>query len=247
MNKMRVVDSGMNKPLPSPSPSRDAGHRRTRATGNETRALILDMAERICAEGGFEALSIRAISDAARVNVAAITYHFGGKAQLFEEMFRRRVVPLNERRLAMLDRVFSAPNPQLEDVVRAFVEPPMSLMDPAAQEIGNPARVVMQFLSRAFAMPGEGQFLETYYEPVRSRFILALKHLLPDLPLQQIIWRYNLMVGGIIYAMGGIERMERPPAAFSTAQLPEPADLEAVVREMVLAFSASFRAPASAL
>ena len=55
---------------------------------------------------------------------------------------------------------------------------------------------------------------------MRSRFILALKHFLPKLPLEEVIWRYNLMVGGIIYAMGGWERMERPPAAFASAPLP---------------------------
>ncbi|MBN9473657.1 MAG: TetR family transcriptional regulator [Burkholderiales bacterium] len=190
------------------------------AAGEETRTTILDVAERICAGEGFEALSVRAISEAAGVNLAAITYHFGGKSQLFEEMFRRRVVPLNDERLALLDAALASGAPTLEAVVRAFVEPPMKLTAAINARSNNSALVVMQFLSRAFAMPGENEFLQTYYEPVRSRFILALKHFLPKLPLEEVIWRYNLMVGGIIYAMGGWERMERPPAAFASAPLP---------------------------
>lgn len=219
---------------------RNAGN----GAGEQTRTTILNVAERICAEQGFEALSVRTISDAAGVNIAAITYHFGGKSQLFEEMFKRRVVPLNQDRLAMLDAAFASPAPTLESVVRAFIEPPMRLTVPTPTENGNSAVVVMQFLSRVFAMPGESDFLATYYEPVRSRFILALNHLLPELPLEEVIWRYNLMVGGIIYAMGGIERMERPPLAFSTTPLHYDQSLDALVQRMVGFFTAGLRAPA---
>ncbi|WP_232061958.1 TetR/AcrR family transcriptional regulator [Variovorax sp. PBS-H4] len=200
------------------------------------------MAERLCAEGGFESLSIRAISDAAQVNIAAITYHFGGKAQLFEEMFKRRVVPLNEQRLALLDAALAQPPVTLEHVVRAFVEPPMRLTGTSAK--GNSGLVVMQFLSRVFSMPGETEFLGRYYEPVRSRFILALQHQLPGIPLLEIVWRYNLMVGGIIYAMGGIERMQRLPAAYASMTPEEEPDVEAGIRRIVRFMQSGFAAAA---
>ena len=212
-------------------------------SGEQTRTLILDVAERLCAEGGFEGLSIRAISDAAQVNIAAITYHFGGKAQLFEEMFKRRVIPLNEERLALLDAVFANPPVSLEGVIRAFVEPPMRLT--GVGERGNSGLVVMQFLSHAFSMPGESEFLGRYYEPVRSRFILALQHLLPSVPLPEIIWRYNLMVGGIIYAMGGMDRMQRMPAAYQSMAAQPPVDVETSVERMVRFMHSGFMAAAS--
>lgn len=227
------------------SPAGTEGPRRAKAAGRgasgaSTREAILDVAERICAEEGFEGLSVRNISEAARVNVAAITYHFGGKGQLFEEMFRRRVVPLNQQRLALLDAAMARAVPAtLADVVRAFVGPPMQLTAPGeAAGSANSALVVMQFLSRVFAMPGESEFLGTYYEPVRSRFVLALKHVMPQQPLEDIIWGYNLMVGGIIYAMGGIERMERPPIAFVGVPLRFPHDLDSVVERMTRFFAA---------
>lgn len=211
--------------------------------GDQTRTLILDTAERLCAEKGFESLSVRAISDLAGVNLNAVTYHFGGKQGLFEEMFKRRVVPLNEERLALLDAAFSNKTPPtLEDVLYAFVRPPMSLSVPEEADTGNSAIVVMQFLSRAFSMPGEEQFLGKYYEPVRSRFLVALKHCLPEVPLEEIIWRYNLMVGAIIYAMGGAERMERLPQVFATTQLHHDSDLDSLVQRFVVFFSAGFRA-----
>lgn len=226
----------------APIPAPPAGPLRPSTAA--TRTTILDVAERICAEQGFEALSVRNISEAAKVNIAAITYHFGGKSRLFEEMFRRRVLPLNEERLALLDAAMSSSRPfDLQDVVRAFVEPPMRLTvaTGAEGEAGNPALVVMQFLSRAFSMPGESAFLGTYYEPVRSRFILALKHVLPQHSLEDIIWGYNLMVGGIIYAMGGIERMERPPLAFAGVPLHFPHDVDSLVQRMTRYFAAALQ------
>ncbi len=211
--------------------------------GLQTRNTILDVAERICAEQGFEGLSVRAISEVAKVNVAAITYHFGGKNQLFEEMFKRRVVPLNERRLALLDSAMADPSrTTLQDIVHAFVEPPMRLTS-VSTDSGNPAVVVMQFLSRVFAMPGESEFLGVYYEPVRSRFVLALKHVLPQQRLEDLIWGYNLMVGGIIYAMGGIQRMERPPLAFAGTPLQHAADLDEIVARMTRFFAAGLSQP----
>ena len=201
------------------------------------------MAERLCAHGGFEALSVRAISEAAQVNIAAITYHFGGKNQLFEEMFKRRVVLLNEQRLNLLNAVLASPPATLEGVVRAFVEPPMRLT--LADSEGNSALIVMQFLSHAFSMPGESEFLSRYYEPVRSRFVLVLQHLLPELGLDEIIWRYNLMVGGVIYAMGGSERMQRPPAAFQSMPVSSSFDIDANVARMVRFFVGGLRMPSA--
>jgi len=211
--------------------------------GDKTRTHILDVAERICAEKGFDALSMRAISDEASVNLGAVTYHFGGKDGLFEALFKRRVLPLNEERLSLLDAALSQPrDARLEDVIRAFVEPPMRLSAPAHKLSGNSAIVVMQFLSRAFSMPGEGQFLGTYYEPVRSRFILALKQLLPEVPLEAVIWGYNLMVGAIIYAMGGPERMERRPEVFAATPMHFETDVDVLVNRFVQFFSAGFSA-----
>jgi hypothetical protein len=125
-------------------------------------------------------------------------------------MFKRRVLPLNEERLRLLDKALTRTNPPpLQDIVTAFIGPPLRL---GFEDSSNArAHVVMQFLGRAFAMPGETTFLASYYEPLRSRFIGALTLALPRLAFDELLWRYNLMVGSLVYAMGGAERMVRPP------------------------------------
>ncbi|HNC68478.1 MAG TPA: TetR family transcriptional regulator, partial [Thauera aminoaromatica] len=75
------------------------------APTNDTRDRILDAAERLFVENGFDGTSMRMITGAANANLAAINYHFGGKDALVQEVFRRRLAALNARRLDELDRL----------------------------------------------------------------------------------------------------------------------------------------------
>ena len=64
-----------------------------------TRERILKAAERLFAERGYEATSIRAIVGKARVNQAAINYHFAGKDGLYREVLRTAFRALTEHHL----------------------------------------------------------------------------------------------------------------------------------------------------
>src|SRR5450759_1511200 len=64
--------------------------------GSETPERILVTAELMFAERGYGALSLRAITRAAGVNLAAIHYHFGSKEELLERIFERRCGPMNQ-------------------------------------------------------------------------------------------------------------------------------------------------------
>src|SRR3954454_18343703 len=61
---------------------RDAGH---------TRALVIDAAERLFAERGFAATSMRDISAASSVSHPLIHHHFGSKEELYAAVKRRMV------------------------------------------------------------------------------------------------------------------------------------------------------------
>jgi AcrR family transcriptional regulator len=65
-----------------------------------TRERILKAAERLFAERGYEATSVRAIVAKARVNQAAINYHFAGKDGLYREVLRAAFRALTEHQLA---------------------------------------------------------------------------------------------------------------------------------------------------
>ena len=69
----------------------------------DTRARILDAAEVLFVEHGFEATSMRMITGRARVNLASVNYHFGGKEALIQEVFRRRLTWLNHGGVGALE------------------------------------------------------------------------------------------------------------------------------------------------
>lgn len=64
-----------------------------------TRDRILKAAERLFAERGYDATSIRAIVAKARVNQAAVNYHFAGKDGLYREVLRAAFRALTEHQL----------------------------------------------------------------------------------------------------------------------------------------------------
>ena len=93
----------------------------------DTKQRILDAAEQLFADAGFEPSSLRAVTKLAGVNLAAIHYHFGGKAALLQAVIERRVGTINAERLRMLDAAQAAGTPDVQTVLEAFLAPPLRL------------------------------------------------------------------------------------------------------------------------
>src|SRR5437588_10537254 len=115
------------------------------ATGVTTKDRILDAAEGLLARHGFEATSLRAITAAAGVNLAAVNYHFQSKDALIRAVIARRIGPINEKRLEMLDAIEAAagdgPLP-IAPVIEAFVGPVI--------EVRNKAQCFAPIMGRVF-------------------------------------------------------------------------------------------------
>jgi AcrR family transcriptional regulator len=67
-------------------------------------AQILDVAERLFAQGGYEATSMRDVAEGAGVNVAALYYHCGSKREIFQLIYARVV----EKIAAFVGETFAA-------------------------------------------------------------------------------------------------------------------------------------------
>src|ERR1700688_4105184 len=90
----------------------------------DTRTQILDAADRLFAERGFRATSVRAITGLAGANLAAVGYHFGSKAELLAAVIRRVTVPIIAAQGAGLDRLLTrTPDPPVAELVEAFAGP----------------------------------------------------------------------------------------------------------------------------
>ena len=84
-------------------------------------------AERLFAERGIDAVSIRDITNEAGANSAAIHYHFGSKTALITAILDWRAAAVAARRAEWLARIEAADEPTLREVIEAFVVPTAEL------------------------------------------------------------------------------------------------------------------------
>src|SRR5260221_7712992 len=119
---------------------------------NETRTRILDAAEELFMQHGFEGTSMRLLTAKAEANLAAVNYHFGSKDALIEAVFRRRLDPMNSGRIAELDRLEKDAggkplSPQ--QIIGAFVGASLRLIEDAK----SGGRHLLPLLRRAYPDP----------------------------------------------------------------------------------------------
>lgn len=175
----------------------------------DTRERILDAAEALFVEHGFEATSMRMITGRAGVNLASVNYHFGSKEALIHEVFRRRLAWLNHERLGALDRLEKeAEGAPLKphQIVEAFFG--VSLRMAADTDRGG--HTFMRLLGRTYTEPAAfvRQFLADEYAAVVPRFKIALFRALPDVPPEEILWRFHFMLGAMSYAIAGTDALQ---------------------------------------
>ena len=201
----------------------------------DTKTRILDSAERLFAEHGFAATSLRGITAEAGVNLAAVHYHFGSKEGLVEAVFARRVGPLNDERLRLLDEC-EADGGRLEDILRALLGPALRLTREHSDDF------VMRLLGRMFSEPGErvqAIFTEQFRE-VALRFTTALQAVVPELPAQEFFWRMHFMIGAMAHTMVDTHRIQ-----FLSRGLCDPTDVDGNIERLVTFTAAGFRAQSS--
>jgi AcrR family transcriptional regulator len=92
---------------------------------DSVRHRLLDAAEKLFCEKGYDNTSVRDLTAAANCNVAAVNYYFGGKNNLYQEMFKRQMQIICESQMEKVDEVLARSNPTLEELVREIIMPPL--------------------------------------------------------------------------------------------------------------------------
>lgn len=185
--------------------------------GSATREKILDAAERLFAEHGFAATSHRQITAEAGVNLAAVNYHFGSKEELFVEVVRRRLEPVNRRRLELLEEAERrSGGARLEDVARAFVAPVVEARD----EGGEPG-ALPKLMARVVGEPGgwAERLLPLVFAGVAARFLASLERMMPEAKREDLLWGLVFSAGALAHylLMGGLIRRVAGGAAEAEA------------------------------
>ncbi len=173
----------------------------------ETREKILDVAERLFAEEGFTATSLRRITAEAGVNSAAVNYHFRSKEVLIHEVFARRFAAINGERLHRLDEVLrrsEGGRAAVREILHALVGP---VLEAKRGEEGGGERC-RRLIGRAHSDPGkevQALFLGHFREVI-TRFHDALGDALPHLSGEEVCWRLRFAIGAMAHAMASGER-----------------------------------------
>lgn len=170
---------------------------------------ILDAAETLMSERGFNGVSLRAICAEAGVNLGSFTYHFGTKERLLRAIYDRHTRPMNARRAELLkeaERIFDR-EARVEAIIRAFIVPAFASQSDA---YGGGAR-----FSRVRAILSvEGnetarQIIAEAFDDTSFRFVEALGRAVPDLDHDTIVWRCHFLLGALYYTLVNGDRIDR--------------------------------------
>src|SRR5690606_1349181 len=144
-----------------------------------TRERIMSVAEGLFAEHGVKGVSMRQLTAAADVNLAAINYYFGTKEALVAEIFAQRATPVIARRLELIALCAEGPGrpPMLEQVLDAFLRPALDA------SLGEQGVKFMQLRARlAYERdPAVHDLFPKFFDPTTHRFIELFRELLPHL------------------------------------------------------------------
>jgi len=149
-------------------------------TNKGVRDRLLDAAEELFCEHGFEGTSIRDIAAIAKCNIASVNYYFGGKEKLYEEVWRRHLIPMRDARIVSVNKVMSQSDgqPQLEVLLRSFAD---TFIGPMVDE--NRARQFGTLMAREWIdrrLPAN-MFLDDVVRPTMIAMQKALVNTCPGL------------------------------------------------------------------
>jgi AcrR family transcriptional regulator len=177
---------------------------------SKSKLRLLDAAEQLFAEKGFEMVSVRDVTQLAKANVAAVNYHFGSRDGLISLVVSRYITPVNQERLARLDgleRKWSGKAVPLEEIIDAFVRPVAGIV--RKSELSE--RLFCKLVGRIFALQGDGlpMVVEEQMKDLINRFTRAFSKTLTTVSQEELIWRMHFLVGSIIHMLLNQEMLHR--------------------------------------
>ena len=170
------------------------------AKESQVKQRILDTAERLFAEHGFDGANVRTITDEAQCNLASVNYHFGGKDKLYIEVFRRQLVHLRQVRIAGIEEVLKTQgsNLTIEQLLRAFAH---VFLDPLVEP--SQGHRFTQLMLRELSDPllPANLLCEEMFFPVSQVLLEALHRLYPQLHQRVATQCIHSLIGQLVHVV----------------------------------------------
>jgi len=170
-----------------------------------TKGKILDVAEALFAEHGFNDTSLRAITSKAGVNLASVNYHFGDKKTLVR---------------AVLNRYLEAFMPAVQDALITLNLNQTYSMQDVFESIRGPLRALNDIrpngTSRFMLLIGRGYtdvqghlrwFITTRYQDTLSLFTQSVLKANPNLTQETLFWRLHFTLGTCVFTMASSQAL----------------------------------------
>ncbi|MBL6951357.1 MAG: TetR family transcriptional regulator [Alphaproteobacteria bacterium] len=175
---------------------------------SETRQRLIETAERLFAERGIDAVSMRLINrEAGQLNTSSIHYYFGSRDAVIEAVVERRMSVINRRRLALLEQLRAAAGEiSLRDIVASYVRP-LAAQSEGGRD-GNNGGNYVRFLAQAYASAeidiahlARGRWDESLQQVAEMA-----RGLLPGMPEPLFRERMGIVFRAVVYALADRER-----------------------------------------
>ena len=170
-----------------------------------TKDKILDVAEVLFAEQGFNDTSLRTITSKANVNLASVNYHFGDKKTLVRAVLNRYLeafMPAVEKALYELN---DRDTYTMEEVFVALKQPLLSLN----QVKPNGASRFMLLVGRGYTdVQGHLRwFITTRYTETLAMFTQSVLKANTQLTPETLFWRLHFTLGTCVFTMASSQAL----------------------------------------
>ncbi|WP_458324734.1 TetR/AcrR family transcriptional regulator [Roseobacter sp. A03A-229] len=183
-------------PTPKKASSRKPGRPKGKSSDG-TRERILDAAEQLFADEGYDGATLRDVANAADVQLHAVGYHFGPKDALFDTVIARRSVIMTELRMAALTAARGAsPGAQIpiETLVRDYISPFVL----SAGEGDKGWRTYAALMGRLANSPLGTEIIARHYDATAREYLIEFRRTLPDVPEADVIEGFSAMVAAML-------------------------------------------------
>lgn len=195
-----------------------------------TAEKILDAAEALFADSGYDGVSLRAITKQAGVELALANYHFGPKEALFCAVVERRAEEINRDRMVLLDQ--QRGSQQVESIIDAFTRPFLE-----RSQLGGGWKSYARLLAQISNSPRwTTVVMSTQFDPVAQTFVSCIKDALPNSDDKNIYWGFHFLLGAMTLTFAETGRIDRLSQGLCLST-----SLEEIQQAMVPFFAAGFR------
>ena len=194
------------------SQSKGNGKRKETPGGERAREKLLDAAELMFADHGYDGTSLRDIAEAAEQNLASSTYYFGTKEKLFEEVVRRRAVEFISARLEALARINPDELTASENVrllIEAFATPILKAAYGRSKQHQAYHRIMARLINEKRWIP----LFQRYYNETDDIFIKRWRQAMPHADEASLLDALSFLVGSILSACSYTNRFGSRPNA----------------------------------